>query len=264
LRELTWRVGRKLYCYARNEPRNDPDTNGEYWLFKQYINLVKTTGVIFDIGANKGEWTENAVRLLRNARNNQPLHVFEPTKATFEFLSRRFECSNEINLVNAAVTKRSGVIDVFVVTPLAGTNSLHPEPGAKLETVEAVNVDKYCRSHGINYIGFVKSDVEGFDMDVLLGAENILKEGRCDIWQFEYNIRWVNNRSFLKDVFNFIEDKPYKLGKLYGNGIDVYEQWHPELERFFECNYILVRKGCSIEKICKEVVINRSNAGTYK
>jgi len=32
----------------------------------------------------------------------------------------------------------------------------------------------------------------------------------------------------------------YSVGKVTPNGIELYQDWHPELERFFEGNYILL------------------------
>lgn len=264
LREFAWRAGRKLYCYARNEPANNPAINGEYWLFKRYVELTSSVNSIFDIGANKGEWTQNAFDTLRDACKHASIHAFEPTRAAQEFLAKRFSGYDEINLVNAAVTETSGKTDVFVVAPCAGTNSRHPEPGSVSESVASVSVDHYCAINAISRLGFVKSDVEGFDMDVLRGANEILKEGLCDVWQFEYNHRWINNRSFLKDVFEFVKGKPYTFGKLYRNGIDFYDHWHPELDRFFECNCVLIKNGHPIEKLGNRAMFTKSNAVRYE
>lgn len=48
-------------------------------------------------------------------------------------------------------------------------------------------------------------------------------------------------RSFLRDVFDLVEGFPYHVCKVVPDGIDAYESWHPELETFFETNYLLVR-----------------------
>lgn len=111
----------------------------------------------------------------------------------------------------------------------------------------------------INRALFVKSDTEGNDFNVLLGGSRSLTNGLIDVWQFEYNHRWISARLFLKDVFDFIEDKPYLIGKLYGNGIELHEEWQPELEVFFEQNFVLARKGSTVEKICSKVSFNNSN-----
>jgi hypothetical protein len=80
-----------------------------------------------------------------------------------------------------------------------------------------------------------------------------------EVWQFEYNHRWLAEKRCLKDVFKFIADKPYRLGKLYNNGIEIYDKWHPELERFFEANYVLIKRGSKFESLCKPVIFNCNN-----
>jgi hypothetical protein len=92
-----------------------------------------------------------------------------------------------------------------------------------------------------------------------MGASESLRKGLIDAWQFEYNHRWVSEGSYIKDVFDFIADKPYTLGKVHGNGIETYDMWHPELEHFFESNYVLIRKGSHYEKLCSQVCFNERN-----
>jgi hypothetical protein len=46
----------------------------------------------------------------------------------------------------------------------------------------------------------------------------------------------------LKDVFDLVRGLPYRVGKLEPRGIEVYEAWHPEIERFFQSNYVLIHE----------------------
>lgn len=39
-----------------------------------------------------------------------------------------------------------------------------------------------------------------------------------------------------------IEELPYKLAKLQSDHILIFNDWHPELERYFEGNYVLVHE----------------------
>ena len=55
------------------------------------------------------------------------------------------------------------------------------------------------------------------------------------------NHRWVDTRSFLRDVFDLTKGLPYRVCKVTGEGIEAYAAWQPEMECFFETNYILVR-----------------------
>ncbi|MBE0670935.1 MAG: hypothetical protein IH588_10135, partial [Anaerolineales bacterium] len=51
------------------------------------------------------------------------------------------------------------------------------------------------------------------------------------------------SRHFIKDVFDFADSIPYSVGKITPNGVDIYEKWHPELEKYFEGNYVLIHSS---------------------
>ena len=125
--------------------------------------------------------------------------------------------------------------------------------------VHTLRFDEFMGMERIEQVLLVKSDTEGHDFSVLQGAVETLRAGCVEVWQFEYNHRWIGARAFLKDVFDFILDKPYRLGKLYGNGVEFYDEWHPEMERYFESNYVLIRKGSRIEMLCTHVQFNQKN-----
>lgn len=261
IRSFIWRLGRRLYCWARREALSSPDANGEYWLLQNVLITADLTRVpvFIDIGAYKGNWSERAASLLRRQNIMGRVHAFEPTSSTFAYLSERFKGSELVSTNRIALSDQSGEREFFVVGELVGTDSLLRIDGATMENVPALRLDDFLAEQRIDHVLFVKSDAEGHDLNILLGAAETLRHGQIDVWQFEYNHRWVGGRSLLKDVFDFIADKPYLIGKLYGNGIETYESWHPELERFFESNYVLVRTGSRYEKLCSRVHFNNRN-----
>jgi FkbM family methyltransferase len=215
--------------------------------------------ILLDIGAHKGSWSERAAFLLMHHNISGHTHAFEPTSATFSFLAEKLGGIKRISLHKVAMSDRSGEAEFFVVGELGGTNSLLRNNGARVEKVRTLRIDDFLANEHVEHVLFVKCDTEGHDLNVLLGAVETLKKGQIDVWQFEYNHRWIAGRSFLEDVFDFIVDKPYLLGKLYGNGIETYDKWHPELERFFESNYVLIRRGSRFEKLCTQVHFNYKN-----
>ncbi len=260
LRSFIWRLGRRLYRWARREDTTGPGTNGEFWLLAQVITRNQTKAPVFvDIGAHVGNWSEHAALLLNRQKIAGHIHAFEPASSTFDHLSERFRGNDMVSTRRLALSDRSGNAMFFVNSELCGTNTLLWTEGAKMEDVPVLRFDEYMVGQGIEHVLFVKSDAEGHDLNILMGAGQTLAQGLVDIWQFEYNHRWIGGRLFLKDVFDFIADKPYRIGKLHKNGIEIYEAWHPELERFFESNYVLVRKGSSFDKLCSGVNFDNRN-----
>jgi FkbM family methyltransferase len=261
LRSLSWRLGRKLYCAARLERENSPLTNGEYWLIERMVEQEGLVNpVLFDIGANVGEWTARALSILdRSGSVGCQIYAFEPTPTTAEHLAARFRSHNSVTVERTALSSHAGRCDLFVVGDLAGTNSLLRLEGAVACKVDTETVDQFATDRTIDHIQLVKSDTEGNDLEVMRGAVKMLQGGRIDAWQFEYNHRWIAAHASLSDVFSLIEDLPYRLGKLHGGGVEIYREWHPELDRYFETNYVLIRKGSMLERLCRTAAFDSNN-----
>ena len=107
--------------------------------------------------------------------------------------------------------------------------------------MELLTLDCFLERESIDEVDFVKIDTEGHDYSVIKGAERTLKSGRIKALQFEYNWRWIGQRSFLKDVFAFIEEMNYRIGRVTPEGIEVYDSWNQSMETLVEDNYAIYR-----------------------
>lgn len=254
-RRSLWRFGRALYLTARADVNNELNTNGErnvqYSVLKKFINSNEEI-IIFDIGANIGDWTFSTLDIAASLGVDKQLeiHLFEPVLSTFRTLesriigSKRFK--SKIHLINQGHSSDVGTADIFIVGENAGTNSLHPDPlhpSTKLQKIELTTGDSYCTRAGIDKVHFIKCDAEGHDVNVLYGIKNLMELEKVMVFQFEYTHFWVYSRHFLKDVFDFISNSHYRIGKITPNRIELYEKWHPELEKFFAGNYLIIHES---------------------
>jgi hypothetical protein len=142
-----------------------------------------------------------------------------------------------------ALSSENGEGVIYVSAPNAGTNSLHAssqEDDQSRVEINKITAADFCKTHKIQNVHLLKCDAEGHDMEVIRGALPLLVDERISVLQFEYNHRWVYSRSFLRDAFMAIRNLPYKLAMLQPNHVLIFDQWHPELERFFEGNYVLI------------------------
>lgn len=264
LRRLAWRAGRKLYCVARGDFANDPHRNGEYWLLERAIFGSADKAVLFDVGANIGEWTLRATALAAAAGRPIRVIAFEPGSAAREILSRRTTDAANVEVVPVALSDSEGESDFFSDGAASGTSSLNPVSGAQRERVRLATLDGFMRENGIERVDILKIDTEGFDLNVLRGAERALTEGRVDLVQFEYNWRWLLNKANLLQVFELIKESPYRFGKLVGNSVIYFDKWHFELDRYFENNYVLIRKGLPMEALGLCAEFNGNNVAVYR
>ncbi len=252
VRRLTWRIGRALYCLARGEQRvDDVRFNGEFDLQAKAVAANRSAArfVAIDVGANQGDWTSALIdRFLieDGGLGRLDAHVFEPVPSTRTRLEARLKAKgSSATIVGSAASDEPGTLDMIVMSETGGTNSLVYDEAMRKEALGFVSVpvttlDAYCAAAGIAHIHIVKCDTEGHDASVMRGAAGMLRAGQIDVFQFEYNHRWTANRSFLKDVFSLIDGLPYRIGRVMPDYVELFDEWHPELEHFFQSNYALI------------------------
>src|SRR3954471_2044512 len=157
VRSMLWRTGRKLYMYARHDVANDPHSNGEYWLLDHVLQTSPTSPVLLDIGANKGDWSSEALRL---AAASQRIHVyaFEPSPPTRIMLASRLRGHSQVSVVPQAVSDVPGTATFFSGDDGAGTNSLSPSSGPHRDITPVTTVDEFLAQSGIDHVAMIKID----------------------------------------------------------------------------------------------------------
>lgn len=253
LTRLAWRFGRKLYMQARREERfGTVARNGEAHAIRSLV--ARTADIeqlnIFDIGANQGDWTRHVLEAMPSNRrkvDRLALHAFEPVPATARIYQNTIALlpgADSVTLHEFAMSDAPGEAEIGIYEAGAGTNSLHFNQDARqTETTVKITlstIDGFLRDRDLSRVHYIKCDTEGHDSKVIAGASQSLAAEAIDVLQFEYNHRWVFGRAFLKDVFDLIAPLPYSLAKITETGAVLYPDWHPELDRFFQSNYMLI------------------------
>lgn len=253
IRAFLWRLGRRLYLVGRRDDIDNQVDTSEKKLLEQIFPLFKDEKEIcvFDIGANIGEWSQLADSLIRKEGIPHVIHCFEPIPSTFSYLSKQFN-SPSFKLNNMAISDSTGELEMFISKKeFAGTNSIYnTNIGQVKQKIQTIKFADYVSSNGVNHIHFVKCDTEGHDAKIIASAFEMLMEERIGFFQFEYNHRWVYSRSYLKDIFDLVKDTNYIIAKITRDGLEHYYEWHYELEKFFQSNFLLVHRSY-IDRISK-------------
>jgi FkbM family methyltransferase len=201
--------------------------------------------VCFDVGCHLGDWT---AQLLGEAKHAQlVIYPFEPAPAQYDHIATRLAgpiAAGQVKMQRVALAAESGTTEFFVTGDDSGDNAIataNPDAHGERITVALDTIDQFCAKHGIETLTLVKVDTEGNDFNVIAGASEMLAAGRIGVLQFEYNWRWVAFGHMLRMVFKAIEGLDYHVAQITGTGLEVHDEWHPELERFSETNFALVR-----------------------
>ncbi len=160
--------------------------------------VVRPGMVVLDVGAAKGAFTLYVGRLLGQTGH---IHAFEPASYTFRRLQENVAqagLGDIVTLNRAAVFKTDGQVTFNLFPPaLSDWNTLGRPVMAEgqrrysptsSEVVEAVTLDTYCRRQDIAHIDLLKIDVEGFEVEALEGAAEMLRAGRIGSILFEISL----------------------------------------------------------------------------
>lgn len=249
-RRAAWRIGRKLYCTARGEGANEMAINGEAYVQASVLRGAGASAslIVFDVGANLGAWTQSLLDQIEPGRSGT-VHIwsFEPSPQSFANISARFAANGNVRCVPMALSDETGFDRLMMASPTGGTNTLAFDAMLERQAHGVIEIEKdtalrFCEKHGIEHIHLLKCDTEGHDCSVIKGAKPLIAAGRIDVLQFEYNHRWIYSRAFLKDVFDLVADMPYTVAIIRASRIELLREWHPELDRFFEANYLIVHE----------------------
>jgi FkbM family methyltransferase len=162
--------------------------------------LLRPGMTVFDVGAHWGAFSLFAAQFLGA---NGVIHAFEPTLYSYkrfnENVSHNRQWSKRIVLNHAAVGDCDGEVVLNEFPPqfsawnTLGTPKMTLADGQILqptnsEVVKAVALDTYCQAHQIQCIDLLKIDVEGFEVEVVEGCSEALRQSRINRIIFEISL----------------------------------------------------------------------------
>ena len=142
--------------------------------------LVKPGRLLIDVGANIGGVSIPLARAFPESR----IHAYEPNPAALTRLQRNLSLNPAANLIlfNQAVGRTGGQAQFhgFTGKDLGLSSFLQPrrtEDTDKMILVEIISLDQVYLS-GDFKVGLIKIDVQGFEIEVLEGADQLVSRDR--------------------------------------------------------------------------------------
>lgn len=234
--KFLYRLAQRFVYDHKSQNNCDIETNGELDFLRKYLQDCK---VVFDVGANVGEWTQ--VVLANNP--HVEVHCFEPSADTFKTLSSN-KFISEVRCNNIGLGSTHEEKKFYVFGDESTVNSVYLRDGMvplREYAIKIDTIDNYCAKNGVKRIDFLKIDVEGNELEVLKGAQKMLREDRIKIVQFEYGGTYIDSRTFLKDIFNYFSDLNYRIYKIYPDYIQPVDTYNAQLEDFQYANYAAIQ-----------------------
>ena len=169
---------------------------------------------IFDVGANVGQTSRQMNRAFPDAN----IYAFEPFQASYDQLTVNTKEIDSIRRFKIALGDVPGKRRV-AIEPGSVYNSIKQERSIHAGVEEEISVeriDAFCQIRNIGKIDLLKTDTEGFDLEVLQGAGEMLSSGAvgaifCEI---AFDSRNRQNSHF-QPIFNFLTEREFRFYGLY-------------------------------------------------
>ena len=189
------------------------NVNGEFFLIKRFLPKYfkeRTNIIIFDVGANVGNYSLSLIKTFPNAS----IYAFEPNPLTFDLLKEKTKNNKSILCHKIGFSNQKSTSEIFSYKSdkVSEHASLYKEVMSEIHNDKSIStfqinletLDEFCTENKIDKINFLKIDTEGHEYSVLSGALNLIKTKSIDVIQFEFNEMNVISRTFLKDFYDIL------------------------------------------------------------
>jgi FkbM family methyltransferase len=140
--------------------------------------------VVFDVGANVGQTALQLRRVLKGVARPQ-IHCFEPFAENYAALQANTAGVPSIHTHRMGMAAEAGAMTV----PLSPESQWHSIANQDewrgraeaIETIALTTLDTFAASAGIERIAILKTDTEGYDLEVLRGGRSLLESARIGL-----------------------------------------------------------------------------------
>ena len=228
------------------------ETSGEAWVLSEIVRpacAALATPVVFDVGANVGDYSAMVHRFIPSAR----IYAFEPAVSVYQELAHKLSAIDNAEAFNFGFSDEEKTIDLHsytvegqAVSLISSIDRRLPTQVLKVEVVDTERIkvrtlDSFCAAEGIERIDFLKLDVEGHEVAVLRGAQSMLDGGAISMIQFEFGPANIYSRTYFYNFWSMLSDK-YDLFRIVPGGVAPITHYGEHLEVFLTTNYFAMRK----------------------
>lgn len=201
--------------------------------------------VIFDVGANVGEWSQGFLSACPMAR----LYLFEPSEGPQKAIRSRN--LRDTVLIPCAVGKQPGKARLHLSSEVDGTASLYVRGDScfrhkqyRSVEVDVITLDEVIQQQNLDFVDFIKMDIEGHELQALEGAHAAFQARRIGALSFEFGSANINSRTFFRDLWDFLTGQDFGISRITPSGLLLpVPDYHEDCEYFRGfSNYIAVLK----------------------
>lgn len=186
-----------------------------YRLF-QRVRMLTSVGSVFDVGANIGQFSEWAAKCFPEA----PVHAFEPLPSCLADLEKVAARYPQIQTHPFALGDESGEVEMYE-NNFAPSSSLLPMTDRhremwpktakdKKRRIQVRTLDGFTAETDCNTPIFLKIDVQGFELNVLRGGEQTLKNVAVIMSEVQFDAFYEKQTDFLQ-LQNHLAERGFRF-----------------------------------------------------
>lgn len=188
---------------------------------------------IFDVGANVGQ----TALALRSNFPKASIYCFEPFSKSYQALVSNLATDKQSKLYQLALGAEPGSSKISITEDSVANSLLHFGNGSysQYEDVEVETVDRIMDKEKLSQIDLLKTDAEGYDLEVLKGAREALRKKRIQFIFTEATIRDDDlQRTNFFALYDFLKGYGMNLYALY----DLYYLDQPVRINYFNALFV--------------------------
>ena len=220
VKKVVWKFGFRL---IRRAKYNYTKLSFEDLIYKF---TTPDSPTIFDVGAHNGNSIERYLEIF----SNPIIHSFEPNPATFKIMESKYSSLTNIKLNNFALGDKSEVKDfnIFEKNDTSSFLKLNDSEWVNVRSkqlgidkkkflkeeikVEVQTLDEYVERNNIEQIDVLKLDTQGYEKNILDGAQKTLKKKVIKIIETEIILDEVySNYLTFTDIEKNLINNNYRL-----------------------------------------------------
>jgi FkbM family methyltransferase len=184
---------------------------------KRFLSsVVRDDFIVADVGANQGLYTLWLARVATGGH----VYAFEPDPDLFQCLENNVRTNQlqNVSTIQAAASNRSGTL-AFTVNGLnRGDNRIDAKalPDKSAQQVQAVILDEIVSDRCLDLL---KVDVQGFEIEVLLGAQKTFNANQALTILFEfwpYGLRRAGHQPI--ELWDLLQEAGFSIAALGHDG----------------------------------------------
>lgn len=197
-------------------------------------NIYRKQPVIFDVGTNIGKWSKKLLELQTDAQ----IFQFEPSE-TCQFEINKLNLPNT-TLIPCAIGKSEGNTYLYTSSKTDGSASLYQRRDGRFKDfsyekygIKTTTIDKVIKEYSIDFVDFLKMDIEGHEMEALQGASQALDDKKIGAMLFEFGSGNINSRTFFIDFWDLLQTYGFKIFRITpGDKLLEIKYYYEDLEYF--------------------------------